>query len=114
FIDERVGVVLDTLERLGLREGTIVALTSDHGDYLGGHHLLDKSNAFYDCLTRVPLLLAWPGHLPAGERRPEVVSTIDVLPTVLTLAGVPLPDGGRDVQGRQLPGTPGAPPAREA
>lgn len=122
FIDERVGVLLDTLERLRLREDTIVVFTSDHGDYLGEHHLLGKSNAFYDCLTRVPLLLSWPGHLPGGGaagrsdadkgvRRPEPVSLIDVMPTVLALAGIPLPEG---VQGQPLPGTPGAPPARDA
>ncbi|MDQ3702110.1 MAG: sulfatase-like hydrolase/transferase [Chloroflexota bacterium] len=117
FIDERVGVLLDTLERLGLREDTIVLFTSDHGDYMGEHHMLIKSNAFYDCLTRVPLLVSWPGHLPAGERRPELVSTMDVMPTVLTLLGMEVPEG---VQGRVLPGVPdapdaaGAPPAREA
>jgi arylsulfatase A-like enzyme len=111
FLDERVGVLLDALERLGLRQETVVAFTSDHGDYLGEHHLLGKSNAFYDCLTRVPLLVSWPGRLPEGARRPEVVSTLDVMPTLLTLAGVPLPDG---VQGQLLPGTPGAPPPREA
>jgi arylsulfatase A-like enzyme len=111
FIDERVGVILDTLDRLGIRENTIVAFTSDHGDYVGEHHLLGKSNAFYDCLTRVPLLLSWPGHLPETQVRADLVSTIDVMPTMLILADVPLPDG---VQGQQLPGTPGAPPAREA
>ena len=114
FVDERVGALLDTLERQGLRERTIVVFTSDHGDYLGEHHLLDKSNAFYDCLTRVPLLFSWPGHLPEGERRPDLVSLVDVMPTVLQLAGVPLPDGGRGIHGRLLPGTPGAPPGREA
>jgi arylsulfatase A-like enzyme len=76
--------------------------------------MLAKSNAFYDCLTRVPLLFSWPGHLPAGERHPELVSTIDVMPTILQLAGVPLPDDGRGIHGRQLPGTPGAPPARDS
>jgi arylsulfatase A-like enzyme len=111
FVDERVGVLLDALERLGLRQDTVVVFTSDHGDYLGEHHLLGKSNAFYDCLTRVPLLVSWPGHLPEGVRRPELVSTIDVLPTLLSLAGVALPEG---VQGQRLPGTPGAPPPREA
>jgi arylsulfatase A-like enzyme len=111
FIDERLGVLLDTLERLGLREETIVVFTSDHGDYLGEHHLLGKSNAFYDCLTRVPLLLSWPGHLPEGERRAELVSTIDVMPTILRLLGLPVPAG---VHGQVLPGVPGAPAARAA
>jgi len=111
FLDERVGFLLDTLDRLGIRDNTIIVFTADHGDYIGEHGLLDKSNAFYDCLTRVPLFLAYPEGLPSGGRESAPVSLIDVLPTVLTLAGVPLPDG---VQGQQLPGTPGAPPPRDA
>jgi arylsulfatase A-like enzyme len=112
FLDERVGAVLDTLERLGMHEDTAVVFTSDHGDYLGEHHLLGKSNAFYDCLTRVPLLLSYPRGVPArGERCADPVSLIDVLPTLLGLAGIPLPAG---VQGRALPATPGAPVARGA
>ena len=110
FLDERVGAVLDALQRLGLHEDTAVVFTSDHGDYLGEHHLLGKSNAFYDCLTRVPLLLSYPRGVPArGQRCADPVSLIDVLPTLLGLAGIPLPAG---VQGRALPATPGAPPAR--
>ncbi len=111
FIDERVGVLLDTLERLGLREDTVVVFTSDHGDYMGEHRMLIKSNAFYDCLTRVPLLVSWPGHLPAGQRRQELVSTIDVMPTILRGLGMDVPAG---VHGQVLPGAPGAPPPREA
>ncbi|HEU5317298.1 MAG TPA: sulfatase-like hydrolase/transferase, partial [Chloroflexota bacterium] len=108
FIDERVGHLLDTLERLHLRESTLVVFTADHGDYLGEHHLLAKSNAFYDCLTRVPLLLSCPGSAAGTQRVGHPVSLIDVMPTLLTLAGVPLPDG---VQGQLLPGLPisGAP-----
>ena len=108
FIDERVGHLLDTLERLSLRENTMVVFTADHGDYLGEHHLLAKSNAFYDCLTRVPLLLSCPGAVRGTQRIADPVSLIDVMPTLLTLAGVPLPDG---VQGQLLPGLPvsGAP-----
>jgi arylsulfatase A-like enzyme len=79
---------------------------------MGEHHALNKCNAFYDCLTRVPLLLSYPRGLPArGERRRELVSTIDVLPTILHLLGVSIPAG---VQGQLLPAVPGAPPAREA
>ncbi len=114
FIDERVGFLLDTLDRLGMREDTIVVFTSDHGDYIGEHHLLAKSNAFYDALTRVPLLVSWPGHTNGSQRRTEPVSTLDVMPTLLKLAGVPLPDG---VAATPLPGTPlaeGATAARDA
>jgi arylsulfatase A-like enzyme len=112
LIDERVGTVLDTLERLGLRDDTIVVFCSDHGDFMGEHHSLIKCNAFYDCLTRVPLLVSFPRGLAArGERRPELVSTIDVMPTILRLLDLPVPAG---VQGQALPGVPGAPPARGA
>lgn len=114
FIDERVGYVLDTLERLGMREDTIVVFCSDHGDYMGEHHMLIKNNAFYDCLTRVPLLVSYPRGLAArGERRREFVSLIDVMPTVLSLSGLNdlTPTA---VQGQVLPGVPGAPPSRPA
>lgn len=114
FIDERVGHVLDTLERLGMREDTIVVFCSDHGDYMGEHHMLIKSNAFYDCLTRVPLLVSYPRGVAArGERRSEFVSLIDVMPTVLSLAGLSEITPAA-VQGQALPGVPGSPPARPA
>ncbi|HEX2325782.1 MAG TPA: sulfatase-like hydrolase/transferase, partial [Chloroflexota bacterium] len=103
FVDERVGAVLDTLERLGMREDTIVVFCSDHGDFMGEHHMLIKCNAFYDCLTRVPLLLSYPrGIAQHGVRRPELVSLIDVMPTILRLVGLPVPAA---VQGQPLPGT---------
>ena len=111
FVDERVGHLLDTLDRLNLRHNTIVVFTADHGDYLGEHRLLGKSNAFYDCLTRVPLLLSYPGALTGTQRRPEPVSLVDVMPTLLTLAGIPLPDA---VQDHMLPGLSLESPPRDA
>ncbi|MFN8637305.1 MAG: sulfatase-like hydrolase/transferase [Chloroflexota bacterium] len=111
-IDDHVGRVLDTLDRRGLTENTIVLFTSDHGDYAGEHRLLGKSNAFYDCLTRVPLLLSWPGHVPSGTIRDELVSLVDVMPTMLQLLGIEVPAA---VQGQAMPGAvPDAPPARRA
>jgi len=114
FIDERVGYLLDTLERLGMREDTILVFCADHGDYMGEHRMLIKSNAFYDCLTRVPLLMSYPrGLTQRGERRGDFVSLVDVMPTVLALAGL----GNKTppaVQGQVLPGVPGALPARPA
>ncbi len=111
-VDDYLGRVLDVLEARGLAENTIVVFTSDHGDYAGEHRLLGKSNAFYDCLTRVPLILSWPGHLPAGEQRDELVSLADVMPTMLGLLGIEVPAA---VQGQAMPGTlPHAPEARRA
>ena len=86
-----------------MREDTIVVFCSDHGDFMGEHHMLIKCNAFYDCLTRVPLLLSYPrGIARRGARRPELVSLIDVMPTILRLVGLPVPAA---VQGQPLPGT---------
>jgi arylsulfatase A-like enzyme len=110
FVDDAVGRILDALDRRGLAEGTIVVFCSDHGDYAGEHHAAVKSAAFYDCLTRVPLLLSWPGRLPEGATDRNLVSLLDVLPTCLGLAGVPVPPG---LDGRMLPGT-GADPPRDA
>jgi arylsulfatase A-like enzyme len=110
FIDDAVGRILAALDRRGLADDTIVVFASDHGDYAGEHRLVDKSSALYDCLTRVPLLLSWPGRLPTGAVDRHLVSLLDVLPTCLGLAGVPAPPGSA---GRMLPGA-GADPPRDA
>ncbi|MGE3911896.1 MAG: sulfatase, partial [Chloroflexota bacterium] len=111
-LDDQIGRVLDTLDAHGLTENTIIMFTSDHGDYAGEHRLLGKSNAFYDCLTRVPMLLSWPAGLPAGVVREELVSLVDVMPTMLGLLGMDVPAA---VQGQAMPGTVAdAPPARQA
>jgi arylsulfatase A-like enzyme len=107
FADDCVGRVLETLDQTGLRDRTVVAFTSDHGDYSGEHRMMTKSGALYDCLTRVPLIVSYPGHLPEGAVREELVSTMDLVPTMLALAGVPAPPAlTPDVfQARALPGT---------
>ncbi|MCC6629970.1 MAG: sulfatase-like hydrolase/transferase [Chloroflexi bacterium] len=107
FLDDAIGQVLDALDRLGLTDDTIVAFTSDHGDYAGEHRLTDKSSTLLDCMTRVPLLLSWPGRLPAGAVDAHPVSLLDVVPTCLGLAGLPLPAG---IDGRVLPGAGDDPP----
>ena len=102
-VDDGLGRLLDTLERLGLEEDTIVVFTSDHGDFMGEHAQQCKGGVFYDCLTRVPLIISWPGHpdTPSvGVREPSICSTIDVVPTLLTLQGLPIPP---TMQGAALP-----------
>ncbi len=91
-IDRAVGRILDALDRAGLREDTVVAFTSDHGDFLGDHGRLRKGTAACDALLRVPLLLRAPGsRLPARIDAP--VSNVDVMPTLLAAAGAPVPAG---------------------
>jgi arylsulfatase A-like enzyme len=112
LIDDEVKRILDRLEALGLSEDTIVIFTSDHGEMLGDHQLLLKGPMLYDCAVRVPLILRWPGQLPAGERRSELVQWIDLTSTFLDVAGVgpmptaqgtslmPLARGDADAEGR--------------
>jgi choline-sulfatase len=95
-----VGQILGALEDLGLRERTMVVFCSDHGDFMGEHRMQCKGGVFYDCLTRIPLIVSWPGQLPAGQREGSMVSLIDVVPTLLQLQGLEVP---RSMHGQGLP-----------
>ncbi|TDF94852.1 sulfatase family protein [Paenibacillus piri] len=98
FIDDTLGRVFAKLEQLGLRDNTVIVFTSDHGDSMGAHGLIQKHNAFYDSFTRVPFIVAMPGY-GGPKRSPHLVELIDVMPTLLELAGAPVPYGA---QGRSL------------
>ncbi|MBI3971034.1 MAG: sulfatase-like hydrolase/transferase [Chloroflexi bacterium] len=102
-IDDALGYILDALVRLDLHRRTIVVFTADHGDFIGEHCLMEKGGMLYDALVRVPLLVAWPKHLPGGRRIRDLVSLVDVMPSLLWLQGLPVP---HDVQGQRLPGIP--------
>ncbi len=89
LVDDEVKRMLAALDELGLREQTLVVFTSDHGEMLGDHELLLKGPMMYEGAVRVPLILRWPGHLPEGTRRPELVQWIDLCPTFLEAGGLP-------------------------
>ena len=100
FVDDGIGRILDTLERTGLRDNTIIVFTADHGDFMGEHDMIVKGGVFYDCLVRVPLIVSWPGHVPQGVRDDSMVSTIDIVPTLLHLQDI---DAPVEFQGEPLP-----------
>jgi arylsulfatase A-like enzyme len=100
FMDDGIGQILETLERLGLRQNTIVVFCADHGDFMGEHGMQCKGGVFYDCLTRVPLIVSWPGQIPQGVRDGSMVNLIDIVPTLLHLQGIDIP---RSMQGEPLP-----------
>jgi len=91
LIDDQLGRVLDELDALGLRDDTIVIFTSDHGETLGDHGLIEKGCRFYEGLVRVPLIWRWPGHVAAGQKSDALVELMDKAPTLLDLAGLPVP-----------------------
>ncbi len=92
LIDDNVGRMLDSLERTGQRDNTIVIFMSDHGEALGDHGLLLKGCRFYEGLARAPLIISWPGSFLEGARRQALVELLDVAPTLLDLAGLPIPE----------------------
>jgi arylsulfatase A-like enzyme len=98
-IDHHVGRMLDLLRQKGLYEDTLVVYTSDHGDYMGYHHLLLKGNRLYEPLAKVPLLVKYPGNPRAGEQDESLVSNVDLAPTFLQAAELPVPRG---LPGRNL------------
>ncbi|MGH2557991.1 MAG: sulfatase-like hydrolase/transferase [Thermomicrobiales bacterium] len=86
--DAQIERLLATLDRCGIANDTLVLFVGDHGDMVGGHGMIWKSTeAFYDELVRVPLVMRWPGWLTPG-RDSRCVSLVDVMPTLLEAAGV--------------------------
>lgn len=97
-VDVLVGQMLQALEENGFLENTLIVYTSDHGDMEGEHGLWWK-HTFYEESARVPLLISWPGQIPAGQRCERVVSALDVNATILdALSCPPLPHS----EGRSL------------
>jgi arylsulfatase A-like enzyme len=90
-VDEAVGEVLAGLESFGLAARTLVVVVGDHGEEFWEHGGVEHGRTVYDEVVRVPLLMRWPRHLPAGGRVEPVVRITDVTPTILDLVGVPTP-----------------------
>lgn len=90
-LDRNVGRVLDAVDRLGLRDDTIVVFTSDHGELFGAHGRRAK-NIFYEEAVRVPFLIRWPGKTQPGAVCDACLNTVDLMPTLLSLLGLPVPD----------------------
>jgi choline-sulfatase len=88
MIDAQVGRVLDSLERTGQRDNTVIIFLADHGDMMGAHRLLTKGATPYEEVYNVPLLISAPDSAAHGSDCDRIVSLGDVCPTVLDLAGV--------------------------
>ena len=89
YTDAQVGKLLDELDRLGMRDNTIVLLLGDHGWQLGEHTLWCK-HALFNTSLFAPLMVSAPGF-PQGQRTDALVEFVDIYPSLCELAGVPLP-----------------------
>jgi choline-sulfatase len=87
-MDAMLGQILAALEASGAADDTLVVYVSDHGDHVGDRGLWWK-HTFYDESVKVPLVLRWPGRLPAGRRRRQVVNLLDLAPTILEALAAP-------------------------
>lgn len=96
YMDHLVGEVLDRLEQDGLSDDTLVVFWSDHG--MG---MPRGKRWIYDSGTHVPVIMRWPGKIDAGRVRKDLMSVIDLPPTMLSVAGLDVP---RYMQGRVLLG----------
>jgi arylsulfatase A-like enzyme len=111
--DRWLGVLLDKLHELGRADDTVIVLVSDHGILLGEHGWTGKiSVALHPALTRVPLIVVDPRRRRRAHTSDWYASTHDVAPTILSMAGVPVPkqmegvDLSRPLRGRPLPKRP--------
>jgi arylsulfatase len=98
-IDWSVGEIMKTLEKNGLDKNTLVIFTSDNGPWINfGNHagstggLREGKGASFEGGQRVPCLMKWPGHIASGTICNKLASTIDILPTLATIAQAQLPE----------------------
>ena len=98
FTDSLVREIYGTLEELGLSQDSVVIVTSDHGENIGDHHLMDHVFSLHESTTKIPLIVRDPFRLPQAERISEPVQLLDLFPTLLAYANCQQTSG----QGRAL------------
>ncbi len=89
-LDQEIGRLLDKLDELGIADNTIVVYSSDHGDMLGSLGYVAKDKPWEESI-HVPFVIRWPAGIPANRQLDTLFSTVDITPTLLSLAGVPAP-----------------------
>jgi arylsulfatase A-like enzyme len=97
-VDDRLGRLLDYLDRSGLAQNTVVIYSSDQGFFLGEHGWFDK-RWMYEESARMPFLVRWPGVVKPGSRNDDLVQNLDFAATFLDMAGVAVPP---EMQGRSI------------
>jgi arylsulfatase A-like enzyme len=98
-MDVEIARLVQTLAGLGLEDDTLLVFLSDHGEEFHDHGKMFHGQSVYGELTQVPLFMRWPAGLPKGKVVDDVVQSLDVMPTLLELSGLAIPDG---IQGQSL------------
>jgi arylsulfatase A-like enzyme len=109
-LDDKLGEIMNALDRAGCADDTILVYTSDHGEMFGSQGRVQKLT-FYDEAARVPFLVRWPGRIRPGTTSDACLNTPDIAPTLLSLLDIPIPESmeGMDL-GHSATGEPGPEP----
>jgi arylsulfatase A-like enzyme len=91
FMDNQIGRILDSLDKLGIADNTIIVFTTDHGHFLGQHGLVAKGAFHYEDMVKIPFLARWPNHIPKNKVSESLQGLVDLAPTFLTAAGIKVP-----------------------
>lgn len=89
-LDWNLGRLMKAIDDAGIRDNTVVVFTSDHGEMMGAQGRRAK-NIFYEEAVRVPFVMRWPGRIPAAGTSDACLNTPDIMPTLLGMAGLPVP-----------------------
>jgi arylsulfatase A-like enzyme len=98
-IDDGLRRIIDALRDTGQLDNTIIVYMSDHGELLGDHGLILKGCRFFEGLVHIPMIISWPGRFQSGLQSDALVECVDIAPTLLEAAGLPVPES---MQGRSL------------
>lgn len=99
YVDDRLGELFDRLRELDLYDDSVIVVTSDHGEEFGEHGLLLHDQGGYEEFAHIPLIVKLPGSALGGTRVPHLAAMVDVMPTILDVAGLPVP---KQAQGSSL------------
>lgn len=91
YVDDSVGRIMEYLEQAGKKENTLVVFFSDHGELLGNHGMTHKNPTFYDCLSRIPVIMRFPDGAFRGTTFRGLVEEVDLSPTILEALGIDIP-----------------------
>jgi arylsulfatase A-like enzyme len=90
-LDDGIADLLLTVDDLGLTDNTLVMVIGDHGESMTEHGIYFSHFGLYEPTLHVPLIVRWPGHIPAGRRYPQIAQHQDLAPTLLEAAGIEVP-----------------------
>ena len=103
-LDHYIGEIISELESAGMKDETIIIYTTDHGDFVGNHGMVEKAamgHNVYEDILNIPLIIHYPGQTK-GEKKYELVSQVDIMPTLLEMAGIDTPSLKHKIQGKSL------------